>query len=157
MSKTAKIISQKQDINLFGWFSSFKKYISIKEILSFYLTFGIPLVYLYGLVLIFAFAGTLRLSFNLVILGVVLAFLGITIWTTSMIQLGSAFGVLPRKQKRVVLGLYKYLRHPMYLGISLTYVGLSLANNSKQGLNFAMLIIVPLLLVRAYFEERKLR
>ncbi len=133
-----------------------KKYVSLKGILSFYLTIGIPLIYLYNLILVIRFPATLTFSLYQVIVGVVLAFLGISLWIISLFHLGKSFGVLPQKQKRSKRGVYKYLNHPMYIGISLTFLGLSLANRSKQALLFTVLVLAPLLVIRAHFEQRKL-
>jgi protein-S-isoprenylcysteine O-methyltransferase Ste14 len=71
-------------------------------------------------------------------------------------NLGMSFGVLPKKQKRIKTGFYKYLRHPMYVGIWSTFLGLSLANASWQGLVFLNILMTPLLFIRAIFEDKKL-
>ena len=149
-------ISHKQNSNTTKSPRSLKQYISLRKILSFYLTIGIPLLYLYNLLLIINFSNTLVLSLPLVVLGVAFSFLGISLWAISMFHLGKSFGVLPKKQKRIKRGVYKYLSHPMYVGIILTFTGLGLANRSKQGLLFAVLILAPLLAIRAYVEQRKL-
>lgn len=44
----------------------------------------------------------------------------------------------------------------MYLGILFTFIGLGLVFQSKQGLLFTAFFILPLLVVRARLEEKKL-
>lgn len=44
----------------------------------------------------------------------------------------------------------------MYIGISLVFFGLSLANQSKEGLLFTIAIMLPLLIIRAILEDKKL-
>jgi protein-S-isoprenylcysteine O-methyltransferase Ste14 len=116
----------------------------------------IPLLYLYNLLIIIETPETINLPLTLILLGIFLAIFGLSFWIISMINLRSAFGVLPQKQKRVKQGLYKYLRHPMYLGIWICFLGLSLANASWQGLVFLNLILTPVLFIRAYFEDKQL-
>lgn len=102
------------------------------------------------------FPNTFDASFQLKFLGIILSFSGIIFWITSYLNLGHSFGVIPQKQKRVRKGLYKYVNHPMYMAIFITFLGISIANASWQGLIFLNLIIVPLLFVRAYFEDKNL-
>lgn len=130
--------------------------ISWKLVFSFWATIFIPSLYLINIYISFMFANTFDASFQLKILGIILSFIGIIFWVTSYLNLGHSFGVVPQKQKRVRKGLYKYLNHPMYMAIFITFLGISIANASWQGLIFLNLIIVPLLFVRAYFEDKNL-
>lgn len=125
-----------------------------RNILEFYGTIGVPLVYLWGLYLIAQGQGQ---SNELVaVAGGVLALAGLLLWVKSYRGLGRAFGVLPRRQKRVKTGVYKYLAHPMYVGIMMTYLGLALATGSFQGMIFSVLLLLPLLAYRAYRENKLL-
>ncbi len=131
----------------------------LKNIFSFYLTVGIPLIYLLNLFLIAFFPNTFMISNILIsniakITGLMISFTGLILWISSMIELGSLFGVLPRKQKKIKTGIYRYLNHPMYIGISMTMLGISLANGSLQGLIFALMILVPILIIRSRMESR---
>ena len=131
----------------------------LKNIFSFYLTVGIPLIYLLNLFLIAFFPNTFMISNILIsniakITGLMISFTGLILWISSMIELGSSFGVLPRKQKKIKTGIYRYLNHPMYIGISMTMLGISLANGSLQGLIFALMILVPILIIRSRMESR---
>lgn len=119
-------------------------------------TILIPLLYLTNILIAFANPHSFKAAFSLVYLGLILAFLGLALWILSYINLGKSFGVLPQKQKRVKKGVYKYLNHPMYVGIWLTFLGISLANASYQALVFLNVVITPLLFIRAMLEEKQL-
>lgn len=123
---------------------------------SFLGTLLIPLLYLINIKIAFQTSGSFSATYYFIILGVLISVSGLIIWVVSYINLGRSFGILPRKQKRVKKGLYKYFNHPMYIGIYLTFLGISIANRSWQGLFFLNLVILPLLFVRAIFEEKKL-
>ena len=56
----------------------------------------------------------------------------------------------------IVTGIYKYTRHPMYLGVILIGLGLAGAGNSNTSLFFEALLILTLS-VKANFEDRLLR
>lgn len=51
-------------------------------------------------------------------------------------------------------GMYKYLRHPYYLSIMLEVLSLPLITNSYFTFYFALLSYIPLVLIRAHYEER---
>jgi protein-S-isoprenylcysteine O-methyltransferase Ste14 len=127
-----------------------------KLVASFWLTIFIPLLYLLNIELAFVKSNTLNLPIIIVILGILIAAFGLILWILSFVNLGKSFGVLPQKQKRVKTGLYKYFNHPMYVGISATMLGLSLANKSLAGLLFFLLILLPILVIRAKVEEKQL-
>lgn len=129
--------------------------INWKLVWTFVATVGIPLLYLFN-ILIAIQPSNILISEQLKVLGVVIALLGIIFWILSYIYLGKSFGVLPQIQKKVKTGLYKYFNHPMYIGISATMIGISIANNSFYGLVFYCLVILPLLIVRARLEEKSL-
>lgn len=128
----------------------------VSNVLSFYLTVAIPLLYLYCLTVIAKNPNTLSFPLPIIILGILTCFIGIFLWAISMIQLKSAFGVLPSKQVRVTTGLYKYIKHPMYLGITLTYLGLGIANQSSYGLLATLTLLLPVLIIRTRLEENQL-
>ncbi|KKR31347.1 MAG: hypothetical protein UT63_C0073G0013 [Candidatus Gottesmanbacteria bacterium GW2011_GWC2_39_8] len=70
--------------------------------------------------------------------------------------MGNSFGVLPEKKKRVKRGLYKYFDHPIYVGIYLTFLGLSIALGSLPGFLYDLVIMIPLSYYRAKKEEKLL-
>jgi protein-S-isoprenylcysteine O-methyltransferase Ste14 len=127
-----------------------------KLVLEFAATVIIPLLYLYNIFIVISTPNTVNFNFELRLIGICVAIFGLIFWIVSLFNLGKSFGVLPQKQKKTKRGLYKYLRHPMYVGIWSCFLGLSLANGSWQGLVFLNLIMTPLLFVRIYFEDKSL-
>lgn len=134
----------------------FKLKIDTKMIGEFYFTIGVPIVYATNLWLVVK-SGSIVLPDLLRIIALIISFVGMGLWMVSYVNLGGSFGVLPKKQKKVVGGVYRYLRHPMYAGIVLTFSGLSIANQSVAGLMFLLLVTVPLLCIRSVLEEKHLR
>jgi len=128
----------------------------LRNVGEFYGTIGVPLLYLLGLYLI-AYGEPMSLPIVLQIGGMGGVILGIVVWIVSYIHLGNSFGVLPRSQKRVKSGIYAYIKHPMYKGIMLTYLGLAMANQSLSGAWYSVLILFPLLFVRARIEDKLLK
>ncbi len=124
-------------------------------VLKFYATVLVPLVYGFNLWLIGARNGN-NFSVGFRVMGVILGVIGIVMWIVSFKSLGKSFGVLPRKQRRIRAGIYGVMKHPMYVGIGLTFGGLALANGSLLGLLFAVLVLGPLLIIRAMMEEKML-
>jgi protein-S-isoprenylcysteine O-methyltransferase Ste14 len=59
------------------------------------------------------------------------------------------------EQKVISTGLYALVRHPMYMGGILLFIGMSLALGSRWGL-LVLLLIVPALIWRIFDEERLL-
>lgn len=82
--------------------------------------------------------------------------IGVSLWALSMINLGRSLGILPGADRLVTAGLYKYFRHPMYLGITLTLFGLFLALGSIFGMVYLAVVILPLNIIRARLEEKAL-
>jgi protein-S-isoprenylcysteine O-methyltransferase Ste14 len=123
---------------------------------GFYGTIGVPLVYALGLWLI-GYGTQMSLPLLFQVGGLALAILGIGLWIMSYVHLGRSFGVLPRVQKRSKRGIYGYIKHPMYKGIMLTYLGLSMANQSYTGAWYSVLVLFPMLYIRARLEDKQLR
>lgn len=81
---------------------------------------------------------------------------GLSLWIIAMVNLGKSLAVMPGADRLVSRGVYKYLRHPIYIGIIFTILGLMVASGSVFGLWFLVVIVIPLNIVRAYFEEKAL-
>jgi len=66
-----------------------------------------------------------------------------------------AVGVQKIKKVRLIkLGPYKYIRHPIYAGIILEVLSYPIIANAYYSLVFAGLICVPLVIIRAWTEEK---
>ena len=115
---------------------------------------------LYALPLIFAYLGPKNFGFGyegLVYLGFGTGATGLTVWISAMLTLGSSLAVLPGTDYLVTRGIYRYFRHPIYIGITLTLSGLFLACGSSFCLVYVIIIVVPLNIFRARSEEKFLR
>jgi methyltransferase len=69
----------------------------------------------------------------------------------------SVHAVGAKKVKRVFFintGPYKYIRHPIYLGVILEVISIPLIWNTYLVCLFVCIINVPLQIIRAYFEEK---
>lgn len=136
-------------------FFSYNQTMKLRYLLEFYATIGIPLLYLFILAMV-SYGGTIETPLAFQTFGIVATFMGLFFWIISYLQLGRGFGVLPRRQKRVTQGLYSRYKHPMYIGITLTFFGLSLANQSFWGIISTIFLLLPILLLRAKIEEKHL-
>ena len=81
---------------------------------------------------------------------------GMVIWMLSIWHLGSSFATLPGAKALVCRGIYRFIRHPMYLGISATVFGLTLACGSVFGMVYLIIVILPLNFVRSRMEDQVL-
>ena len=81
---------------------------------------------------------------------------GAALLILSIIHLGKSLTVLPRADRLVTHGVYRYLRHPIYIGLTMTILGLIVASGSLFGLVFLFVVVVPLNIARARLEERAL-
>ena len=91
--------------------------------------------------------------------GLRLAGLGVAIGAFSLVvlsrvQLGKSFSFTPKAAALVTNGLYSRIRHPMYVFMDLTILGLALALDSWWVL--AVLVVLLLLQVRNAQRESKL-
>lgn len=88
--------------------------------------------------------------------GLGVGFLGLLLWIAALINLGRSLAVLPGADRLVTHGLYRYIRHPMYIGITLTLFGLLLACGSTFGMVYWVVIVIPLNIFRMRREEAAL-
>lgn len=54
----------------------------------------------------------------------------------------------------IIKGPYKYIRHPIYLGVILEFIGLALIANAFLSIIFILLVSIPLQILRAKKEEK---
>ena len=113
------------------------------RLLTAFSTFGPPLVRPASV------AGTPE-SFTIAVTAI-----GLMIVVLGKLSLGRSFGLAPANRGIVRSGLYRFLRHPIYLGYLLTHVGFVIAN--PIGWNLLLLGTADVaLLLRACREERTL-
>ena len=76
-------------------------------------------------------------------LGGLLAIVSLICLLVARAQLGKSFAVTPKAKDLVTHGLYSKFRHPMYLFVDLTILGLALAIGQWYVVSI-LLILVPL-------------
>ena len=108
-----------------------------------------------------AFDGTLpegEVTF-LRVLGALLAMVGMMLAFVSSRRLGPAMTASPIPKKEgslIISGPYRYVRHPIYGGVTLTLLGTALFLDSLAGTLIAALL-VPYFWMKSVYEERQLR
>lgn len=81
---------------------------------------------------------------------------GLSVVIAGKLSLGRSFGLMPANRGVVSSGLYRVVRHPIYLGYLLTHVGFAVANPTLW--NTIMLTSADIALMwRAVCEERTLQ
>jgi protein-S-isoprenylcysteine O-methyltransferase Ste14 len=89
------------------------------------------------------------------VLGLGVVAVGLVLLTTARIQLGNSFSIRPEARELVTGGLYRRVRHPVYVFGTLTITGLLLYLNVLPAL-LVILVVIPIQFVRARAEERVL-
>lgn len=87
--------------------------------------------------------------------GIVLIAIGLILWWTGKITMGDAFTMLPKAKKLITTGIYSKIRHPIYLGFSLTVTGWAIFLFSP-GWFITALITILFLTLRVHLEEKAL-
>jgi protein-S-isoprenylcysteine O-methyltransferase Ste14 len=106
--------------------------------------------------LIFSGAAESSLSLLLAWLGSVLAVAGAALVFRSRAVLGSAWSLVPKADQEtglVTTGPYRFVRHPIYLGLILLAAGEALAFSSLPAFAVVLFGIVPTFVWRARAEE----
>jgi len=88
--------------------------------------------------------------------GVIIQCFGIMGEASAKLSLGRSFGMLPAHRAVVVRGVYRFVRHPMYLGYSLSFIGFLLTNFGWRNLIIYGVLFV-FLGFRINLEEKVLR
>ena len=88
--------------------------------------------------------------------GLFIGISGLLLWVVAMWSLGSSLAVLPGTDQLVTKGVYRVIRHPVYIGIVLTLTGLFVACGSLACLVYVGVVVIPLNVFRAKAEEEVL-
>lgn len=88
-------------------------------------------------------------------LTVIVSAVGLMIVVLGKLSLGRSFGLTPANRGVVCSGIYRFVRHPIYLGYLVTHVGFVIAHPALW--NIALLTAADVaLMLRAICEERTL-
>jgi protein-S-isoprenylcysteine O-methyltransferase Ste14 len=86
---------------------------------------------------------------------VVLSAIGLSVVIAGKLSLGRSFGLMPANRGVVSSGLYRLVRHPIYMGYLITHSGFVAANPTLW--NIVMLVVADVALMwRAVCEEQTL-
>jgi protein-S-isoprenylcysteine O-methyltransferase Ste14 len=80
---------------------------------------------------------------------------GLLVVVVGKLSIGRSFGLIPANRGVVSTGLYRLVRHPIYLGYLITHTGFVIANPAGWNL-FVLLAADIVLMLRAVREERTL-
>lgn len=90
--------------------------------------------------------------FSIKIFSATLFFSGEFLSFAGLITLGNSFGVSPAKRKNVYHGVYRYLKHPIYLGYALSEFSILISNFSIFNV-IIFIFSISLYIFRSYFEN----
>jgi len=89
---------------------------------------------------------------GMIILGIIIRILGKR-------DLGKQFSwkvKIVKRHKLVTTGIYKHIRHPLYFGLFISWLGFAFVMRSLQGILAAIFLLLPSLYYRIYVEEKAL-
>jgi protein-S-isoprenylcysteine O-methyltransferase Ste14 len=90
------------------------------------------------------------------VLTVMLSAAGLSVVIAGKLSLGRSFGLMPANRGVVSTGLYRIVRHPIYMGYLITHIGFVVANPTLW--NVVMIVVADLALMwRAVCEEATLQ
>ncbi|WP_291103083.1 MULTISPECIES: methyltransferase family protein [unclassified Flavobacterium] len=107
---------------------------------------------------IFDFNWSMKLSFGIQKTGLWIAVFGGIIIILALLQLNKNLSPFPTPKEKATLlqtGLYKYIRHPIYTGIMILFLGYSLYQNSLYKLGISLFLVV-LFHFKSNYEEHQL-
>ena len=120
-----------------------------------FLNLFLPTLYLIPLLVVFFLPKNFGFgNENLVPFSLAIGLLGLILWIAGMACLGKALKILPGADSIVAKGIYRFIRHPIYVGIVLTHFGLFFSCGSIFGIIYLFIIIIPLNFIRAQLEEK---
>ncbi len=99
------------------------------------------------------------IAFELRLVGLAIAIASALFAAWAMWSLGKSYGIrmdLFEGHRLITTGPYRFVRHPMYLGIATFHVGATLAMESLVLLGVTVLYVVPFTLARIAEEDRVL-
>ena len=91
-------------------------------------------------------------------LGFVVFVMGMFFFAISVLFLKEAFhgNVRPVTEKLILEGPYQWIRHPLYLSMIISIIGLAAGMRSRWGLIITFIMFIPFTILRAKLEEAAL-
>lgn len=89
-------------------------------------------------------------------IGVSIIIFGSVIWLIGKNALGNNFTKSVHPKGLVTSGIYSKIRHPMYFGGMMIYIGMGLLLKSWIGLALTIILVIPMLLLFAKKEDKLL-
>ena len=124
---------------------------------KFLLNLLVPSLYLLPLLTVFFLPKNFGFgNESLVPFSIAIGMSGLAVWIAGMTCLGKALKILPEANSILAKGIYRFIRHPIYVGIVFTHFGLFFACGSIFGIIYTFSLIIPLNIIRAQLEEKAL-
>ena len=89
-------------------------------------------------------------------LGCFIIVAGSVLWVKGILTLGRNFTPSLSPKGFETKGIYSIMRHPMYIGGFLFYLGMNLLTQSIIGMILSFLLVAPLLIYSALEEEKQM-
>jgi len=117
--------------------------------------------FLVCLFIIFSFYSTITKNFSITVIGLIIFIAAGLLRFWAVKTLGHQWSIhltdglkQENNSNLIKIGPYKYIRHPIYLGIIFELVGIALVANSFYFIIFILFINTPLYIMRALYEEK---
>jgi len=85
-----------------------------------------------------------------------ISILALVVAVYARLSLGRSIGFVPAQRDIITCGAYRFVRHPIYTGLILSYVGFSLHMFSPRNVMMS-LIVIALIVLKSFIEEGFLR
>lgn len=89
-------------------------------------------------------------------IGFIIGAIGVVILITGILTLGKYFTASITPKGLVTHGIYSKIRHPIFMGVILVYLGIELIFKSIYGLLLVFFILIPFYIYSAIEEEKML-
>jgi protein-S-isoprenylcysteine O-methyltransferase Ste14 len=85
-----------------------------------------------------------------------LSILALIVGVYARLSLGRSIGFVPAQRDIITGGAYRFVRHPIYTGLMLSYIGFSLRMFSLRNVTMSV-IVIGLIVLKSFIEEGFLR
>jgi protein-S-isoprenylcysteine O-methyltransferase Ste14 len=89
-------------------------------------------------------------------IGFIIGAIGVVILITGILTLGKYFTASLTPKGLVTHGIYSKIRHPIFIGVILVYLGMELIFQSIYGLFLVFFVLIPFYIYSAIEEEKML-